>query len=118
MEDWTYDELFETIQEMYKEFLSQNRGHRYAIARIVDDFHNLGELEDIIVDVAIGEILITHDKVFIGYIESIIKNLSMFNAQDAKGELASEEIKDLSRRIDKVIKGLKNAEVDYNTSAE
>lgn len=28
MEDWTYNELFETIQEVYKEFLSQNRGHR------------------------------------------------------------------------------------------
>lgn len=118
MEDWTYNELFETIQEVYKEFLSQNRGHGHAIARIVDDFNNLGKIEDIIVDVAIGEILITYDKVFVGYIEDIIKNLSVFNPQEIEGELPSEEIKDLSRRINKVIEGLKNAEVDYNPSVE
>ncbi|MED4651215.1 hypothetical protein COM13_09475 [Bacillus pseudomycoides] len=118
MEDWTYNELFETIQGVDKEFLSQNRGHRHTIARIVDDFNNLGKIEDIIVDVAIGEILITYDKVFIGYVEGITKTLSLFNPQEAEGELTSEEINDLSRRINKVIEGLKNAEVDYNPSAE
>ncbi|MEB2266958.1 immunity protein Imm3 [Priestia megaterium] len=35
------------------------------MARIVDDFNNLGKIEAIIVDVAIGEILITRDKIFI-----------------------------------------------------
>ncbi|MEK4522405.1 Imm3 family immunity protein [Psychrobacillus sp. FSL W7-1493] len=118
MEDWTYNELFETIEEVYKEFLSQNRGHRHAIARIVDDFNNLGKIENIIVDVAIGEILINHDKVFIGYVEGITKSLSEFNLKEAENELTLDEIKDLSRRINTVIEGLKNTEVDYNTSAE
>ena len=118
MEDWTYNELFETIQEVYKEFLSQNRGHRHAIARIVDDFNNLGKIENIIVDVAIGEILINYDKVFIGYVESITKSLSEFNPKEAENELTLDEIKDLSRRINTVIEGLKNTEVDYNTLAE
>jgi Flp pilus assembly CpaF family ATPase len=118
MEDWTYDELFETIQEVYKEFLSQNRGCRHAIARIVDDFNNLGKIEDIIVDVAIGEILITYDKIFVGYVEDITKSLSMFNPKEAEDELTVKEIKDLSRRINKVIEGLKTAELDYNPSAE
>ncbi|MGR6338780.1 Imm3 family immunity protein [Priestia megaterium] len=118
MEDWTYDELFETIQEVYKEFLPQNRGRRHAIARIVDDFNNLGKIEDIIVDVAIGEILITYDKIFVGYVEDITKSLSMFNPKEAEDELTVKEIKDLSRRINKVIEGLKTAELDYNPSAE
>ncbi|MFP9128852.1 Imm3 family immunity protein [Niallia sp. BSM11] len=118
MEDWTYNELFETIQEVYKEFLSQNRGHRHAIARIVDDFNNLGKIEDIIVDVAIGEILITYDSVFVGYVEGITKRLSMFNPKGAEAELTLEEITDLSRRINRVIEGLKNAKVGYNPSAE
>ncbi len=112
MEDWTYNELFETIQDVYKEFLSLNREHRHAIARIVDDFNNLGKIEDIIVDVAIGEILITYDKVFVGYIEGITKSLSMFNPKEAEDELTLEEIKDLSRRINNVIEGLKNADVE------
>ncbi|MEX3745946.1 MULTISPECIES: Imm3 family immunity protein [Lysinibacillus] len=118
MEHWEYSELFETIHEVYEEFLTENRGHRRAIARLVDDFSNLGKVEDIIVDVAIGEILITHDKVFIGYVENIPKRLSMFNLQEVEGELTKEEINDLSKRINKVIDGLKNAEVDYNPSAE
>jgi hypothetical protein len=42
----------------------------------------------------------------------------MFNPQEAEDELTLEEIKDLSRRINKVIEGLRNAEVDYNSSAE
>ncbi|WP_338780314.1 Imm3 family immunity protein [Metabacillus sp. FJAT-52054] len=118
MEDWTYNELFETIQEIYQEFLAQGRGYRHAIARIVDDFSNLGKVEDIIVDVAIGEILITNDKVFVGYVEGITTNLNMFNPKEAEGELTSEEIKDLSRRINNVLAGLRKAEVDYNPSAE
>jgi hypothetical protein len=42
----------------------------------------------------------------------------MFNPQEAEDELTLEEIKDLSRRINKVIAGLKNVEVEYNPSAE
>ncbi|MED4452068.1 Imm3 family immunity protein [Metabacillus fastidiosus] len=118
MEHWEYSELFETIHEVYEEFLTENRGHKHAIARLVDDFSNLGKVEDIIVDVAIGEIVVTHDKVFIGYVENITKRLSMFNLQEVEGELTKEEINDLLKRINKVIDGLKNAEVDYNLSAE
>ncbi len=42
----------------------------------------------------------------------------MFNPLDAEAELSQEEIKDLERRINAVIEGLKNAEVDYNPTAE
>lgn len=69
MEDWEYDELFEAINEDYNDFLILNRGHEYAIARTFIEYINLGRIEDFIVDTAIGEILITHDKVFIGYVE-------------------------------------------------
>lgn len=79
MEDWEYDELFEAINEDYNDFLILNRGHEYAIARTFIEYINLGRIEDFIVDTAIGEILITHDKVFIGYVEGITKRLSKFN---------------------------------------
>lgn len=42
----------------------------------------------------------------------------MFNPKGAEAELTLEEITDLSRRINRVIEGLKNAKVDYNPSAE
>lgn len=118
MRDWEYNELFDAIQETYEELLDENRGYRYAIAKLTDEFDNLGKIEDLIVDTAIGEITIRHDKAFIGHIERITKRLSMFNPQEVEGALTLEEIKDLSRRISIVIEGLKNIEVDYNTSAE
>ena len=118
MKDWEYNELFDAIQETYEELLDKDKEYRYAIAKLADEFDNLGKIEDIIVDTTIGEIAIGHDKVFIGRIEGITKRLSMFTPHEAKGELTQEEISDLSKRIHKVIDDLKNAEVDYNPSAE
>ena len=118
MKDWEYNELFEAIQETYEELLEEDRGYRYAIAKLADEFDNLGKIEDIIVDTAIGEILIDHDNVFAGRIEGITNRLSIFNPKEAEGELSLDEVKDLSSRINKVIEGLKNVEVDYNPSAE
>ena len=118
VKDWEYNELFDAIQETYEELLDEDRGYRYAIAKLADEFDKLGKIEDVIVDTAIGEIAIGHEKVFVGRIEGITKRLSMFNPQEAEDELTLEEIKDLSRRINKAIEGLRNAEVDYNYSAE
>ncbi|MEV5115325.1 Imm3 family immunity protein [Peribacillus frigoritolerans] len=118
MKGWEYNELFDAIQETYEELLDEDRGYRYAITKLADEFDNLGKIEDVIVDTAIGEITIGHEKVFVGRIEGITKRLSMFNPQEAEDELTLDEIKDLSRRINKVIEGLRNAEVDYNPSAE
>lgn len=118
MKDWEYNELFDAIQETYEELLDENRGYRYAIAKLANEFNNLGNIEDLIVDTAIGEITIGHDKVFIGRIEGITKRLSMFTPQEVGNELTLEELNDLSRRINKVIDGLKNVEVEYDPSAE
>ncbi|CAH2463214.1 Imm3 family immunity protein [Bacillus sp. S4] len=118
MKNWEYNELFNAIQEAYEELLDEGRGYRYAIAKLADEFDNLGKIEDVIVDTAIGEITVDHHMVFVGSIEGITKRLSMFNPQEAEGELTVEEIKDLSRRINNVIEGLKNVKVDYRYSAE
>jgi len=118
MKHWEYNELFDAIQETYEELLDENRGYRYAIAKLADEFDNLGTIEDFVVDTAIGEIAIGHEKVYIGRIAGITKRLSMFNPEEAADELTLEEINDLSIRINKVIEGLKNVEVDYSSSAE
>lgn len=118
MKDWEYNVLFEAIQETYEELLEEGRGYRYAISKLADEFDNLGKIEDVIVDTAIGEIAIKHDKVFVGRIEGITKRLSMFNPLNEEGELTKDEVNDLSNRINKVIDSLRNVEVDYNPSAE
>lgn len=114
---WGYNELFEAIKEDYNDFFSLNRGYRDAIARLVDEYWNLGEIEDVVRDTAIGEILITHGKVFVGTVERITRCLSMFNPLDAEEELTKEEIANLSNRIKKVLEGLKKVEIDYNPYA-
>ncbi|EEM02497.1 hypothetical protein bmyco0003_26100 [Bacillus pseudomycoides] len=118
MENWKYNELFEAINEAYNDFLTLDRGQKDAIARTCYEYINLGEIEDVIVDTAVGEIVLSHDKVFIGYIKGITKRLSKFNPLDAMGELTQEEIRDLSNRIHKVLEGLEKVEIDYNPSAE
>ncbi|MGE7118912.1 Imm3 family immunity protein [Peribacillus sp. NPDC046944] len=118
MKDWEYNELFEAIQETYEELLEEDRGYRYAIAKLAEEFDNLGMIEDVIVDTAIGEIAIKHDKVFVGRIEGITRRLSTFNHLNVDDELTKEELNDLSNRIKKVIDGLRNVEVDNNSSAE
>ncbi len=118
MKDWEYNELFHAIREVYEELLDEERGYRYAIAKLADEFDNLGKIEDVIVDTAIGEIAVNHHMVFVGRIEGITKRLSMFNPQEAEGELTVEEIKDLLGRINNVIEGLKNVKSDYKSSVE
>ncbi|MTH55005.1 hypothetical protein GKZ89_16500 [Bacillus mangrovi] len=118
MEDWEYNELFEAVQETYQDLLDENRGYRYALAKLADEFDNLGQIEDYIVDTAIGEIAITHGKVFIGRIEGITNRLKKFSPEKAENQLTSEELEDLEVRINKVVEGLKRVDVDYNSSAE
>lgn len=118
MKDWEYNELFHAIREAYEELLDEERGYRYAIAKLADEFDNLGKIEGVIVDTAIGEIAVDYHIVFVGRIEGITKRLSMFNPQEAEGELTVEEIKDLLGRINNVIEGLKNVKSDYKSSVE
>ncbi len=119
MKDWEYNELFHAIREAYEELLDEERGYRYAIAKLADEFDNLGKIEGVIVDTVIGEIaVVDHHIVFVGRIEGITKRLSMFNPQEAEGELTVEEIKDLLGRINNVIEGLKNVKVAYKSSIE
>ena len=118
MEDWEYNEIFEAINEDYNDYLKLNRGHEYAIARTVNEYINLGKVEDFIVDTAVGEILLSKNKVFIGYVEGITKRLSMFKDLDVTNELTQEEIADLTNRIEKVLDGLSKVEIDYNPYSE
>jgi len=118
VEDWEYNEIFEVINEDYNEYLKLNRGHEYAIARTTNEYTNLGKVEDFIVDTAVGEILLTKDKVFVGYVEGISKRLSKFKDLDVSNDLTQEEIADLTKRIEKVLDGLNKVEKDYNPYSE
>lgn len=118
MKDWEYKEIFAAINEDYNDYLKLNRGHEYAIARTNNEYINLGKIEDYIVDTAVGEILLSKDKVFVGYVEGITKRLSMFKDLDITNELTQEEIEDLTNRIEKVLNGLSKVEIDYNPYSE
>jgi hypothetical protein len=118
LESWEYNELVEAINEDYNKYVKLNRGLEYAIARTVNDYMNMERVEDFIVDTVIGEILLSKNKVFIGYVEGIKKRLSMFEDLDVTSELTHEEIADLTTRIEKVLDGLSKVEIDYNPYSE
>lgn len=118
MQNWEYKELFEAIYEGYQEILEEGGGYRYAVAKLTDDFDRLGKIEDYIVDVAIGELELSQGRVFVGAIEYLTKRLNSFNPEEAKGELTEDEIKDLTKRMEAVLEGLKKVEVDYNPVAD
>lgn len=118
MKGWKYFELFEAINEDYIDYFKINRGHEYAIARTFNEYINLGKLEDFIVDTAVGEILLSKNKVFIGYVEGITNRLSSFKDVNVTDELTQAEIADLTNRIEKVLEGLSKIEIDYNPYSE
>ncbi|WP_242214132.1 Imm3 family immunity protein [Bacillus cereus group sp. BfR-BA-01383] len=118
MKEWGYDEIFQEINEDYNDYLKLNRGHEYAIARTINEYINLGKVEDFIVDTAVGEILLSKDKVFIGYVKGISKRLRIFKDLDVTKELTQEEIADLTNRIEKVLDGLSKIEIDYSFYSE
>lgn len=117
LKDWEYHELLEAVKETYEDFLRKNIGYRYAVARTFYEFEtvcNEGKTESLLVHIALGEIVLTHEKVFVGNIEAIKKELTSVNLSQLENELTSEEIEDLSKRITNVLKGLEFVHIDYN----
>ncbi|MDI3411023.1 Imm3 family immunity protein [Bacillus sonorensis] len=77
MEDWEYSELLEAVREIYDNLLNEDRGYKYAIARTFYEFEtvcNEGKTENLLVHLAIGEIILTHPKVFVGVVDTIKKS--------------------------------------------
>lgn len=113
------NELVENINEAYNEFLEKNRGERYAIARLFEEFdtYNNGDLvEYIIVNLAIGEIIIKQDSVFKGNLECIKKTLQKYEnlKEDLKKEITEQELCNLTFRVTKVLNMLDKMNVDTN----
>lgn len=121
MEEWNYDELLNAVEETYKDFVAGKLSYKLAFARTSYEYEtvcNKGKTESLLVHTALGEIALTHEKVFIGSIKAIKRELANVNVNDLKHELTPEEIDDLSRRIDRVLKGLECVQIDYNPIAD
>lgn len=113
------NELIENINESYNEFLQKNRGERYAIARLFEEFHmyNNGDLiEDIIVNIVIGELIIKQDSVFKGTLECIKKSLQRYeNAkEELKKGITEQELDKIVLRVTKVLSMLDKMSIDTN----
>lgn len=113
------NELVENINEAYNEFLEKNRGERYAIARLFEEFdtYNNGDLvEDIIVNMAIGEIVIEQDSIFKGNLECIKKSLHKYETvkEELKKEITEQELEKIAFRVTKVLNILDKMNVYTN----
>lgn len=120
MEDWKYVELLNAVYETYEDFVARKLSYKLAFARTSYEFEtvcNEGKTERLLVYTALGEIALTNEKVFIGAIDAIKKELTNANFDDLQHDLTPEEIDDLSKRIDHVLKGLESVQIDYNPIA-
>ncbi|WP_339255073.1 Imm3 family immunity protein [Paenibacillus sp. FSL P2-0136] len=118
MDDWEYEELFEAVNRNYNNYLEQNLSDQLALARTSYDFETVrkeGILEDIIVSTAMGEIILSHQKVFIGNLNSIEELLINYNPNELSGLISIEDLTDLTTRINNVLISLKELPVDYNS---
>ena len=117
MKEWKYNELTEALQVSYQRHLSLNRGEKYAIVLTAEDFFNMGKVEDLIVDVVIGELMIEQEVGIESYMNAIGQRLSVFDVTTAKDELTEEELRDLTHRIKNVLAGFKTLKVNSNSEA-
>lgn len=114
------NELVENINEAYNEFIEKNRGERYAIARLFEEFdtYNNGDLlEDIVINMAIGEIVKKQDSVFIGNLECIKKSLEKYEniKEELKNEITKQELEEITVRVNKVLNMLGKMRIDINS---
>ncbi|GIN64610.1 MULTISPECIES: Imm3 family immunity protein [Bacillus] len=120
MEDWEYSELLEAVREIYDNLLNEDRGYKYAIARTFYEFEtvcNEGKTENLLVHLAIGEIILTHPKVFVGVVDTIKKELASIDMKELEKELLSEDVDNLLTRINHVNNKLNNVLLDYDPDA-
>ena len=96
MIEWEYNELMEAVKNTYLRFLSTDQVKKHVIAKLVNEYANMGKLEDIIVDVAIGEIMIEQRIMLEGSFNAIRKNFKEFDTANAKDELSEKETEDLA----------------------
>lgn len=99
----------------------KNLNNKHALARTSYDFEtvcNEGMVEKVIIFTALGEIILRHERVFVGFLKSIEEVLNKVNFDELRGQLSDEEINDLSSRIKNVLVSLGNMPIDLNPSAE
>lgn len=121
LDDWGYEELFEAVNRNYNNYLEKNLSNQLAFARTSYDFEtvrNEGIVENIIVSTAMGEIILSHQKVFIDNLNSIEELLIKFNPDELLGQISDEDLADLSTRINNVLVSLKEIPIDYNSRVE
>jgi len=101
MDDWEYEELFEAVKENYYNYLKKNLSEKHALARTSYDFEtvrNEGIIENLIVGTALGEIISSHKKVFVGTLNLINETINKINPNELHGNLLEKEINDLTKK--------------------
>ncbi|MEW4371840.1 Imm3 family immunity protein [Paenibacillus kandeliae] len=119
--DYEYEELLEEVQWTYMNYIEQGLSERLAIARTLYDYEtieNEGELETIIISVAIGQIASSHKTIFIGRLNYVIEMLSKFEENKFADKLSKEELQDLSARIKNVLATIKKMPIEYKPGVE
>ena len=119
------NEIIEHISESYQEYIGVGRGQRYAIARIFDEYDVFDDdsdaiIEDMITMLAIGELIINNESIFVNNIKRLKKTYDKIQVftENVKDKIAENELNDILLRIKTVEDALKNATVTYDPKCE
>ena len=112
------NEMIDYICDSYQEYISMNRGERYAVARIFDEYDVYEDddesiVEDVVTMLAIGEMIIDNNCLYIQTVERMKKSLckvEMFK-NILKNEIKEDELNNLLMRIKKVEDALFSVEI-------
>ena len=113
MKHWKYKELNQAVYESYNEFLKAGKNPKEAYVRAGDEFLKSGDLEDAIVLLVLGEIMILNGEGSHNYIEAIKDKFISYDFDKAIAELSKDEFEDFQQRSNKVLMDLNEVKVDY-----
>ena len=115
------DEMFEYIRLAYEKFINTGNGIRYAVARIFDEYDVYEDdddaiVEDVITILAISELIINNESLYINTVKRIQKSFDNIDKFQAiiKEQITEIELQNLLSRIHKIENALTSVQITDN----
>ena len=102
------NKLIDSVNRIFRQFLKNGLEYNDAISRLFDEFDMNDSSEDLIVNIAIGEILINQTTISKGSIKCIDKAFKEYQKilEQFKKNLTKKEFSNISFRINNILENL------------
>ncbi|BAH42260.1 hypothetical protein BBR47_12830 [Brevibacillus brevis NBRC 100599] len=115
-----YEALLGAFYGKYFEFKNMKMSNDEALARTSNDFEGvlkLGEMENAVVHIAIGNIILSHTRTYYKVKDQLIEVLNSIDLEKLQLETSLDEYQDILERRDMVLDEIDNIQIDYDPYA-